>query len=206
MSKVTWVLAVALGLVLAFGVWQHREAQALDAKVARERSDRLAAEARADGWAVTWAEAVPELLAEAAEQDSVIAQLRREARVAGARPVARAVVEATVARDMVLEPEGLRCAEPVREYWKALPFWGALDCTPPNRLGLSVGANITTELIGTVAADGRLLVTARSPDPGVHLQVQTLEWSPPAPPEPPGRWRWLVGAFVAGALVWEMAR
>lgn len=196
--------SLALALALAWGLLQAREASRLDAELAHQRAERLEAVARADGWETQWAETVPDLLASRAEKDSMIARLREEIQLAGAHAVASTTVETVTRIDTVFVADAVDAMHVRFEINKA-PFSGMATFYPPNKLGLDLHARVQTELIGTLAPDGRLLVTARTPDPGVSLAVKAFAWDPPEP-ETPRRWPWVLGSFAAGVLAWELIR
>lgn len=202
-------LAGALAIAVVYAVAEGTRASQLDAELSRSRGERLEAMARADGWETRWAETVPDLLAEAAEKDSMIARLRDEARLAGAQPVARVVAEASVRVDTVLVADTVRPpagADWARQWTFAGPVvFGSAWYIPPDSLGTAFRIRTRAELIGTLAPDGRLLVTGRALDSGVELEVQRFEWSPPER-EKSRRWPWIIGAFAAGVLAWEIAR
>lgn len=198
-------LSLALMLALGYGLLQGRRVSQLDAEIQRQRTERLEAAARADGWTTVWAKSVPDLLAEAAERDSMIARLREEARLAGAHPVARVVAQAVARVDTVIVADTVR-PPPDADWARQWTFdgpvlYGPAWYIPPDSLGTGFRIRARGELIGTLTPDDRLLVTARGLDPGVEFQVETFEWTPPEP-DPPG-FPWLCAgvAFGSGGAV-----
>lgn len=208
MSLARWcVLVLVLGLVgsLGYGLAQDRKATRLDAEVARQRANAFADSARAAGWTTQWAETVPDLLAEAAERDSMIARLREQVRLAGAHAVASATVEATAHVDTVLVADTVR--EPGAGGWtrhwrlRQRSIYGTAWYIPPDSLGTDLHARVRGRLIGSIAGDGRLLVMARPLDPDVELQVEAFRWSPPEPNSPGFPWLCAGVAFGSGGVV-----
>lgn len=199
---------IAGGLLFWVGRDCGRSSAEARAEQERDRADSLAlvltvASARADGWAATWAAAVPHALEGWANADSQAARLARELEAARARPVRRTVVT-TEASGGPVPPETVFVAtgdsavalfrdgalvEQVSYVRRRQPRW-QLDWWTVETVAELVHAE----------SSGRLAVFARSLDPGVTITVDTLVYELPEPPEEPGfPWRCLGGAGAAGA-------
>jgi len=195
------VLALLVSL-LSWGARGHRNADRADARADSLATEFAAAQLREAGYQVTLAGVTRDLTR--LLEDSVATVLE----AARSRPIVRTVVEATAGGSSAAELDSVASGPDSTVYLvEDGPLSGVITTWADSALArLEWQVEISAELVHSVAADGRLVSIARSPDPRVVLKVPALAWSPPPPPPGPSRLRWLVAGLAIGVVGWELVR
>jgi len=185
------VLLVILLGALARQSWALHRLRADVVQATTER-DSLAAEAaaeraRAEGWTVRFAEEVERLGAELERRDSLLARLSRDYRASRIRLVELLAMTATATGSVEAAADSsLTATDACEGRWAGKLDDGLLRAswtfwTPPPVLRLEYEATVPIEIVSALAGDGRRLVSARSPDERVRLEVRELLFDPPTP-------------------------
>lgn len=198
------IVIVLLAGLLSWGNRGHRDADRQRTRADSLATEIAAAEVRELGYQTALASATTERDLKRHLSDSLAAVLTSY----GARPTTVATVRVSAAGSAVAPAHTVDDAASV---WAARIVDGPLTLDavvdhPARRLGVRWELLIEGALVHSVAADGRLLVAARSTDPRVVLEVPELAWSPPPPPPGPSRLRWLLAGIGVGVIGWELVR
>lgn len=207
-SAVIWLTlllcALVWGAVILWGWSGHRQAARANTRADSLATELAAGELRELGYQTALARATTERELLRQLSDSLAAVLTSY----GARPTTVATVRVSASGSAVAPSSTVGDTALV---WEARIKDGPLTLDavvdhPARRLGVQWGLLAEGTLVHSVAADGRLLVAARSTDPRVVLDVPELAWSPPPPPPGPSRLKWLLAGVVAGVIGWEVVR
>ena len=197
-----WTLLVAV--LAGWGAWQRHQRGRAETAGARYATTALLEHARADGWearAGTEATGRGRLLGELARGDVRMRTLAAQLDSAGAQPVARTVVR-VVAGDTV-RVAATAGPDSASADLQDGPLSAHISYTarPAPSFGVAWQIDTRLELVHALGADRRLLVFARSSDPRVHVDVDTLTYQLPRLDHGPSRLKWAgIGAVVGAGL------
>jgi hypothetical protein len=194
------VLIIGLLAISLDSCITRRDRDRIDEHRTELLTERLAAETRMLGYITELADAEQRILI----QDEA---LREALAAAEARPITRTVTRTEVTADTTILGQPL-AEQPDAWFGKIerSALYAEIGCIPPNLIDVTFACFSEIELLHSVTADGRLIVTGRNLTPGANLTIPVLEWSPPPPPRGPSRLRWLLGGIAIGVIGWELAR
>lgn len=212
---------VAVSGILAAKELQVRALER-DLAAAEHERDSLAIEAVAqraelEGWSVRFAQMVASGTAELQGRDSMLAALGRDLEEANAR--VRQYVSALASAEEQIESlaTGRDTISTVPRWWTGRFADGLLSADwrferlPEANLSLGYRIEVPVELVTSEGGDGRWLVTGRSSDSRVRLDLDEVIVEPTTPEvvtRTSLRRQFIVGLIsgVAGALGWEVIR
>lgn len=212
-------LAVALaGLISLLAVracWAVRDTAHLRAENARLRSEAARARLEANGYQTTLAHVTTHLRQTLAERDHwralasepdaepvayVRATAEAEGRVEGEARIVEGAEETAEGSGVIHFPgfEGIAQDDVFAVRWQ-------LRLIPERRFLADVRARVPLELVAYRLPDDAIGVTAVSPDPRIHIEVEDFYWQMPKQ-SAPSRWKWLLAGVAIGAVGWEAIR